>query len=169
MKRLIESLLELARFDSGQEVIRKDKININTLIKDCIDLVTPVANETRIIIKNNSSDVLINADYEKISQVVINLLMNAIQYNTFNGAVDISTSVENGLCLIEIKDTGIGIEEDKIDYIFERFYRIDPSRKSGNSGLGLSICRAIVTAHAGTIKVKKSTPYGSHFIIELPQ
>jgi len=169
MKRLIESLLELARFDSGQEVIRKDKININTLINDCIDLVTPVANETRIIIKNNSSDVLINADYEKISQVVINLLMNAIQYNIFNGAVDISTSVENGLCLIEIKDTGIGIEEDKIDYIFERFYRIDPSRKSGNSGLGLSICRAIVTAHAGTIKVKKLIPNGSHFIIELPQ
>ena len=66
-------------------------------------------------------------------------------------------------------DTGIGIEEDKIDYIFERFYRIDPSRKSGNSGLGLSICRAIVTAHAGTIKVKKLIPNGSHFIIELPQ
>ena len=69
----------------------------------------------------------------------------------------------------KLENTGIGIEEDKIDYIFERFYRIDPSRKSGTSGLGLSICRAFGTAHAGTIKVKKLIPNGSHFIIELPQ
>ena len=167
MKRLIESLLELARFDSGQEIIKKDRVNINELINDCIHLIKPYADERHVSLSNFANNITVKLDYEKISRVLINLINNSIQYNCEGGSVEISAKIENNLCVIEVKDTGSGISEEKINHIFERFYRADTSRSSGNAGLGLSLCKAIVLAHGGSIDVQNVIPRGCMFKVVL--
>ena len=168
MKRLIESLLELARFDSGQELLTKTQISVNSLITDCVDLVEPIAKEKNITLSHAPCELTIHADYEKLSQVLINLIINAIQYNSIGGSVELTSNAKGNSCIIDVKDTGIGIDPQKLQVIFERFVRLDESRKGSNAGLGLSICKAIVTAHGGAIEALAAQPTGCIFRVTLP-
>lgn len=110
-------------------------------------------------------------DPAKIRQVVENLLSNALRYTDEGGAVTVSLKASGSSAVIEVADTGIGIEAKDLPYIFERFYRTDLSRarKSGGIGIGLAIVKAIVEAHGGTIKVTSTPGVGSKFTVELPK
>jgi signal transduction histidine kinase len=109
-------------------------------------------------------------DPERISQVVTNLLSNAIHFNHEKGEVRVRTYQENGNAVLEVKDTGGGIPAEDLPHIFERFYRVDKSRSriQGKTGLGLAICKAIVEAHSGTIDVTSHPGEGSSFVVRLP-
>jgi two-component system, OmpR family, sensor kinase len=169
MRRLIESLLELARFDAGQEVLKRMDFDFGKTVSDSVELVQTLAEEKSVKIISEVSPLEISGDSERLAQVITNLLTNAIQYNRPGGEVRLELNSENGLAVLEISDTGQGIPPEDLPRVFERFYRADKSRTgAGNAGLGLSICKAIVEAHGGTIEVASELGVGTTFTVRLP-
>ena len=169
MRRLIESLLELARFDAGQEVLKRLPVNLAGVATDCMELMQPLADERQVKLSSELADTEITGDPERISQVVLNLLTNAIQYNQPGGGVHLRLAREENLAVLVISDTGQGISTEDLHRVFERFYRADQSRTgASNTGLGLSISKAIIEAHGGTIEVTSKANAGTTFTVRLP-
>ncbi len=169
MRKLIESLLALARFDAGQEILKRLRFDLSKTISDCAELVQPLADERGVKVSVQVEPLEIEGDPERLAQVVTNLLTNAIQYNQPDGEVRVKLESQNGLAVLTVSDTGQGIAADDLPRVFERFYRTDKSRTGGGSaGLGLSICKAIVEAHGGTIEVASRENSGATFIVRLP-
>ena len=169
MRRLIESLLELARFDAGQEVLKRMQFDFSKTILDGVEMVQPLAGERHVKIISELAPLAITGDSERLSQIVVNLLTNAIQYNRPDGEVRVKLAAEAGLAVLTIADTGQGIAPENLPRVFERFYRADSSRTgAGNAGLGLSICKAIVEAHGGAIDVASKENVGTTFTVRLP-
>jgi heavy metal sensor kinase len=169
MRKLIESLLALARLDGGQEALNRRRFDLAEVVADSVTLLRPLAEEQRIKIFTELARVEINGDAERLGQVVTNLLANAIQYNQPDGEVRLRLKSENGLAVLSVVDTGPGISAADKARVFERFYRADSSRTgAANAGLGLAICQAIVTAHAGTIEVTSEQKIGTTFTVRLP-
>jgi len=142
------------------------------LIKKAVTIVDNQAKAKSITLKVDIPQSLprIRADETRFSQVMINLLDNAVKYSSEGGSATISAQVvENGL-QVDISDTGIGISEADLPRIFERFYRVDKarSRELGGTGLGLSIVKHIVSAHGGQIRVKSEPGHGSTFSFIIP-
>ena len=168
MRRLTESLLELARFEAGQECLQRQKFNLAQTARDCVELVRPLASERGIKIHCDLPPVEASGDAERLAQVITNLLANAVQYNQPNGEIRISTKVQGSTILLAVSDTGPGISREHLPRIFERFYRADPSRSSGQAGLGLAISKAIVEAHGGSLEVSSQPGVGTTFTVVLP-
>ena len=169
MRKLIESLLALARFDAGPEVLKRQRFDLATTVGDCTELVQPLAEERGVKIISDLSPQEITGDAERLAQVVTNLLTNAIQYNQPEGEVRVKLQAENGLAVLTIADTGKGISAEDLPRVFGRFFRADQSRTgAGNSGLGLAITKAIVEAHGGTIEVASVEDVGTTFTVRLP-
>jgi signal transduction histidine kinase len=169
MRKLIESLLELARFDAGQEVLKRMPFDFANTVKDSAELVQTLAEERGVNISTELSPAALTGDSERLAQVVTNLLTNAIQYNQPSGEVRVKLETQGALAVLTVADTGKGIAPEDLPRVFERFYRADSSRTgAGNSGLGLSICKAIVEAHGGTIEVASEVAVGTTFTVRLP-
>ena len=169
MRRLIESLLELARFDAGQEVLKRLRFDFSKTVTDGIELVKSLAEERGVKTFTELVLLEITGDPERLAQVITNLLTNAIQYNRPGGEVRVKLEAQGSLAVLKIADTGPGIAPEDLPRVFERFYRADKSRTGGGSaGLGLSICKAIVEAHGGTIEAESKFGKGSTFIVRLP-
>jgi heavy metal sensor kinase len=169
MRKLIESLLELARFDAGQEVLNRASFDLAQTVADSVEMVQPLAEEFQVKLISELSSTEITGDAGRLGQVVTNLLSNAIQYNQPGGEVRVQLTSRDGLAVLTVADTGQGIAPEDLPRVFERFYRADSSRTGGgNAGLGLSICKAIVEAHGGTIEVASEKGKGSVFTVQLP-
>jgi two-component system, OmpR family, sensor kinase len=169
MRKLIESLLALARLDAGQEILKRLRFDFSKTIADCTELVKPIAEERGVKIYSELAPLEITGDSERLAQVVTNLLTNAIQYNNSGGEVRVQLETETGLAVLKISDTGRGIAAEDLPRVFERFYRADSSRTgAGNSGLGLAISKAIVEAHGGTIEAASAVGQGAVFTVRLP-
>ncbi len=170
MRHLLESLMELARLDAGQEPMRPRRFDLSHAVRDCIELVQPLANERGIIIQSELPTLEAMGDPERLAQVITNLLTNAIYYNRERGEVRIAAQRQNDLTLITVTDTGLGISAADLPHVFERFYRADKSRSdaAGRNGLGLSISKAIVEAHGGSIEVSSQPGNGATFTVRLP-
>ncbi len=168
MRRLTESLLELARLDAGQEIMRRDRLDLAVIARDCVKLIRPLAAARRLAIHGDFAPAETVGDADRLKQVVTNLLANAVRYNQDDGEIRIATHVEEGFAILTVADTGQGISAEDLPRVFERFYRGDKSRSgSGNSGLGLAIGKAIVAAHGGTITVASQLGRGTTFSIRL--
>lgn len=170
MRRLVESLLELARFDAGQAAMKREPFDLSQVARDCVKLVQPLCERRGIQIDCDLPAVQCVGDAGRINQVVTNLLTNAIEFNQDQGQVRISTGSDHAGILLKVTDTGQGIPADDLPHIFERFYRVDKSRSSlrGRTGLGLAICKTIVAAHDGTIEVSNQPGRGAAFTVRLP-
>jgi two-component system OmpR family sensor kinase len=169
MRRLIESLLELARFDAGQEVLRRESFDLAQTVSECAELVKPLADEREMYLVCELAPLEITGDPGRLAQVVTNLLTNAIQYNQPGGEVRVALEQEAGLAVLTIADTGQGMAPEDLPRVFGRFFRADASRTgAGNAGLGLAICKAIVEAHGGTIEVASEENVGTTFTVRLP-
>jgi len=168
MRRLIESLLELARLDAGQEPLQRLPFDLSRTSGDCVELIRPLAAERGIKIHCDLPPVEARGDAERMSQVITNLLANAIQYNKTNGEVRVCVKAQGGLILLTVSDTGPGIALKDRPHVFERFYRADLSRSSGQTGLDLAIAKAIVEAHGGTIEFSCPPEGGTTFTVVLP-
>jgi two-component system OmpR family sensor kinase len=169
MRKLIESLLALARLEAGQEALNRQRVDLAAVVTDSVALLRPLAEERGIKIVTELAPLEINGDAERLAQVVTNLLANAIQYNRPDGEVRLGLKSENGLAVLTVADNGPGIPAADLPRVFERFYRADASRTgSGNTGLGLAICQAIITAHAGTIEVASEEKLGTKFTVRMP-
>jgi two-component system OmpR family sensor kinase len=169
MRKLIKSLLELARLDAGQEKLKRLQFDFSKTVEDCVELIRPIAEERRVKIIPELEPLEISGDSERLAQVVTNLLTNAIQYNRDGGEVRVKLKIKDGFAALKISDTGTGISTEDLPHVFKRFYRGDKSRTgASNSGLGLAISKAIVEAHGGTIEVASKEDAGAIFRVKLP-
>jgi heavy metal sensor kinase len=168
MRRLIESLLELARLDAGQEQLKRLPFDLSRTVRDCVELIRPLADERGVKIIPNLAAIEYVGDAERLAQVIANLLTNAIQYNQPDGEVRIAAQSQNGTVILTVSDTGAGISAEDLPRVFERFYCADKARSAGHTGLGLAISKAIVEAHGGTIEVSSQLDFGTTLTVRLP-
>ncbi len=171
---LVDDLDEITKLESGEQLLYKQNFIIQDLIKEVCETLSIKADEKKIrcvIKKGCELPLSVFADKEKIRQVLINLVDNAIKYGKQNGIIEGSAyKIDGKKVLIEISDDGHGIAEEHLSRIFERFYRTDlaRTRKVGGSGLGLSIAKHIMEAHDETIHVRSKTDVGTTFGFTLP-
>jgi two-component system OmpR family sensor kinase len=166
MQRLVEGLLALTRGDEGAPL----EIGDHDLAAVAEEATRTAANE-KTAIEYLPAKQPVNApfDRERIRQVASILLDNAVKYTPDGGKVTLAVREKNGWAELEVSDTGVGIPEDQLPLIFERFYRVDPSRATAGFGLGLSIARQIAEAHGGRIEVESTPGEGSTFTLLLPK
>ena len=171
---LVDDLDAISKLEIGEQKLQKQQFIIQDLLKevyDSLDLKAAEKNMSCIIKKGCELPLSVFADKEKIRQVLINFVDNALKYGKENGTVESSFySVDGRNVLIEISDDGAGIGEEHLPRIFERFYRTDlaRSRKVGGSGLGLAICKHIIEAHNQTIHVRSKIDVGTSLGFTLP-
>jgi two-component system phosphate regulon sensor histidine kinase PhoR len=174
--RIINIVLDLdliTQFESGIKIVDKKKFDIVEVVQNVFDLLEIESQNSRISLvfdKEYSSPVYVNADEERILQVLTNLLVNSLKYGLEGGRTEIFIQeIENQKILIRVMDTGEGIEKHHLPRLFERFYRVDPtrSRKKGGSGLGLSIVKHIIEAHNENIYVESEIGRGTTFSFTL--
>ncbi len=169
MKSLIESLLDLARFDANAERFQLAPCDLAVLANDCVKLLRPLAEAKRLRLEVDLQPGRCRANAARLTQVITNLLANAIQFTPEEGTIALRTFQDGGAG-ITIKDSGPGIAADQLPHIFERFRRADASRTrtTGGTGLGLAICKAVVGAHGGTITVESERETGTVFTVQIP-
>ena len=169
MEAILKDLLIISKMDRLDYELTVKKVNIKDLINKNIDLVKHLINKKDIILKVDIDDYDLEIDKNKIGQVILNLVGNAINY-TDKGEICIKGKLAGNYYSIKVIDTGIGINKQNIDKIFKRFYRVNNarSRESGGSGLGLSICKNVVLKHGGKIFVDSIKKQGTTFEILLP-
>ena len=170
LSKLVKELMILARADSNKLDLEKEIFNLDSLIKEVSEPYIEMARlQHKNVTLNLNSVKDLNADKNKITELLIIILDNAIKYTGENDKIDVSTYNKEGKTFIEIADTGIGISKDAMKRIFERFYREDKarSRQTGGNGLGLAIAQTIVQAHNGSIKLVHNEPKGTKVVIKL--
>lgn len=171
LQLLVEDLLVLSKLEHDESQLLVSKVSLKTLLIDVIRVIRQIAMEKGITLTTNIDENLtITADSDKIKQVLINILANAVEYTPENGEVTLQIEkIDEQICF-QIKDSGIGIEQKVIPRIFERFYRVDKARgrNTGGTGLGLAISKHIVEAHGGKILVESKLNVGTTFFIYIP-
>ena len=171
-ENLMEMINDIMRISSleSMEGLNKVVLQLDEVVNRTVNQEKLNADAENISINASVEAVRIYADESQMYQLVNNLVSNAIKYNKPGGRVDVSLSKSDGCALLTVADTGIGIPEDRIDKIFERFYVVDKSRnkKISSTGLGLSIVKHIVKAHDGTVSVKSQKGAGTEFTVKLP-
>jgi heavy metal sensor kinase len=168
MRRLAESLLELSRFDAGQETIARQPLDLAKVTADSLERLHPLLAQRNLRLRTALGPAPTLGDSERLGQVLNNLLTNAIYYNMDGGEITVGTSTEKGIAILRVTNTGPGIAPEELPHLFKRFYRADKSRGDGRSGLGLSICKAIVEAHGGKIEAASKAGQRVTFTVELP-
>ena len=168
---LVNDLLDLSRIESGRMKLKFERVSLDSLIADSIESVKHAASEKGIKQNLELSESLssVKGDREKLTQVVINLLNNAIKFTPRSGEITIKAIELNGQVEVKVRDTGIGIPPEDLDKVFDKFYQIDSTltREAGGTGLGLAICKGIVEAHNGKIWAESELGKGSTFIFTL--
>lgn len=174
LSHLVNQLKNLTKYDMEKNKLDISEVNLKQLIKNIIYNNQSFAFEKNIQIEYDLEEITAKVDKEKITQVIVNLISNAIRYTNCNckieGKIIIKLYKKDSFINIIVKDNGIGIPEENLDYIFQRFYRVDKSRcrNTGGTGIGLAICKSIIDLHKGNIEVKSKINEGSEFIITLP-
>ena len=170
---IVKDLDLITQFESGIKSVDKTDFNIYELIENVYDLMEfeSEKNNTKLLVNNeNNTPVIVNADKERILQVLTNLVVNSIKYGKESGYTEVKVEeYDKDKIIVRVKDNGEGIEDEHLPRLFERFYRIDKnrSRKKGGSGLGLSIVKHIIEAHQEQIFVKSKIGQGTEFSFTL--
>lgn len=170
MSCIIDDLLLLSKADTREIKLNVEEVALRDLVIDvCMDMKVVADKKSVSIETSELEDIRLKGDELKLRRMLLNIVENGIKYSHVGGKVSVSSYLNNGYAKIDVKDNGIGISEEDIKYIFDRFYRADRSRKrESGSGLGLSISRWIAEAHKGGIEVKSQPAQGSMFTIKLP-
>jgi len=162
----------MSSLESGQVKLDLAPLDISSLVDETVAVLTPECEEAGITITNEIDPTipLVVADSDRIAQVLLNLLDNARRHTPTGGKIAVSAQCKAQMLLVLISDTGVGINSQDLPHIFERFYRADRSRtgKTGGSGLGLSIVKAIIVAHGGNIGAESTPEQGTRITFTLP-
>ncbi len=172
LNKIIERLLSLTKIDTEAEPLSLKVTDINEMSQRIVKSLTPVAESRGIEMTHiTEGEIIAMADREKLWQVVYNITDNAIKYTQSGGKVEVGVYDEGKNCRIEVADNGVGIPENDINKIFDRFYRVDKarSRESGGTGLGLSIVKELVLMHGGEIDVESIVDSGTKMKITIPK
>ena len=175
--RLINDILDLERMESGRATLQVRRCNLAQLITHAVETMQPMADAALVTIAVtgtltvNNHPLRIDADADRIQQVLTNLLSNAIKFSPPHSTIKLSVAAEATTITLRISDEGRGIPADKLDAIFDRFQQVEASdaRQKGGTGLGLAICRTIVQQHNGTITAAQNPVTGATFTVTLPR
>jgi signal transduction histidine kinase len=167
MSRMTDSLLSIARLNFSKGKLHKKQIKVEDMIEEAYHDCLTLAEDKGILLSYASDTASISGDEDKLKEVVLNLVSNALKHTPPGGTIALSGEVVEKSVAIIVRDTGSGINPADLPHIFGRFYRIHADGSSG-TGLGLDICRKIVEAHGGTIVAESELGRGSRFIVTLP-
>ncbi|MPM78674.1 Adaptive-response sensory-kinase SasA [bioreactor metagenome] len=171
MTAIINDLLTLVRMNRQEVPLNPKLLNITDMAEDVIKRLSPVAEAENIeIVYNKVKNVTAEVDGMKLSLAITNLIENGIKYNSENGKVTVTVDADHQNAFITVSDTGIGIAEEELNKIFERFYRVDKNRdrETGGTGLGLAITKSAILMHNGAIKVSSKENEGTTFVVRIP-
>ena len=171
LNTLASSFLDLARLESGRVQFHLAAFELLPLLEECRQIMQAKADEKQIVIQLEVPQGFppVEADRDKLKQVVLNLISNAVKYNCTGGRVTLSAGREAKDWTLAVQDTGMGIPPKALPHLFEKFYRVNASEgKVPGTGLGLSICKQIVSGHGGSIAVKSKPGKGTTFTIHIP-
>lgn len=171
MNILLSNLLLLSRADTNEAIIKFDKLNLSSLVSEVIQTYCSVAEQYHLTLTSTIEEkIMIRGDKDRLKQLLIILIDNAIKYNTPDGKINITATVFECYAKIKVSDTGIGLTTEEVMRVFERFYRGKQSRiyNSDGSGLGLAIAKLIAEEHGGQILVESQYQKGSVFKILIP-
>ncbi len=170
--RLVEQLLDLSRLESGEVPLRREEVALAPLVAQVVSEIEVACADRDVALTSDLPEDLpaIEADPERVHQVLFNLVDNAVRFTPEGGAVRIEAERHDGSVVVSVADTGVGIPEAALPRLFERFYRVDSSRARGDggTGIGLAIARSVVEAHGGTIRAESEPGLGSTFTFDLP-
>ncbi len=169
LTKLINELSELSIVEDDEINLKLSNVDISSTLNNIIESYEPMFLDKNINInKNMQNDVNLMGDMDYLKRIFVNIISNAIKYTNENGSVSVSLEQIKDKIRIIVKDTGIGIPKEDLKYIFERFYRSDLSRnrQTGGTGIGLTITKALVEAHGGTIKIDSEVGKGTNVIVE---
>ncbi|MBI5697271.1 MAG: sensor histidine kinase [Thaumarchaeota archaeon] len=172
LTNLIQDILDARKIELGKLKLDLRDESVKEVVKRSIDIFGPIAQQRGITLSDNTEDVIVRCDTDRILQVLNNIISNAIKFvPTQYGTISINSRIENGLVMLSIKDNGIGIPKEKQDDLFKKFYQVDKTltRKSGGTGLGLAISRGIVESHGGKIWVESEENHGTVVHFTLPR
>jgi two-component system, OmpR family, phosphate regulon sensor histidine kinase PhoR len=172
LARLTADLLTLSRIEQKRQDLEFESHPVNALIQEAVDVIRPIAEKKSIHLATEPApDALVWCDVEAVSQVLSNLLDNAIKYTPSGGAITVGAHPADRFVELYVRDTGAGIPAEDLPRLFERFYRVDKarSRELGGTGLGLSIVKHLVALHGGSVRVESRVNEGSTFFFTLPQ
>ena len=170
MRRVIESLLVLARIDAGPTPGAAGPVDLSEHARAAVDRIRPLAAARSIEIQCRLAPAATFVDADRLGQLITNLLSNAVGYNRPAGEIAVRAYTDGDAAVLIVEDTGGGIAATDLPHVFERFYRADQSRArvDGRSGLGLAICKAIVDAARGSIDVSSQLGAGTIVTVRLP-
>ncbi|HYF84210.1 MAG TPA: ATP-binding protein [Clostridia bacterium] len=169
--RMVGDLEKLTRFESERMTLEKTEFDISELIRSIMVNFEKEYSDKNIKVSLEIKSINVSADRDKISQVIINLMANALKFTGVGGHIRLTIWDDADNAMVSISDTGIGIAAEDLRHIFERFYRADASRSrhTGGSGIGLTIAKAIITAHKGTIAAESEIGKGTRFVVTIPK
>jgi two-component system OmpR family sensor kinase len=171
LTRLIDRVLTMARAESGQLRLRHDPVDLGILINSLVEQLELVAESAGITLRCECANgLVVSGDEGWLSQLLLNLVDNALKYAPRDGRVTVRAAREGDLARIDVEDTGIGLSEEDAARVFERFFRADPARSSATegAGLGLSLVQWIAIQHQGNVTVSSQLGQGSTFSVTLP-
>ena len=171
LEALLDDLLTLSRLESVAAPSEREPVDLGDLARRALEVLTPAAEERRVTLALEAREgVTVSGDADGLERMLVNVLANAVKYNRPGGSVRVRVAGGEGTARIEVEDTGIGIPQEALPRIFERFYRVDKgrSREEGGTGLGLAIVKHVAQAHGGQVEVASRLGQGSTFRILLP-
>lgn len=170
LRLIVDGLFALSRVDAGEVQLRFVEVDLGELARTTTEQMCLLAEDKKLTVRCHAArNILVRGDRAQLKQVIVNLLDNAIKYTPEGGRIEVHVAGTRS-ALLEVTDTGIGIPEDALTRVFERFYRVDAarSRESGGAGLGLAIVESICLAHGGRVSAENRPGGGSRFVVELP-
>ena len=174
LAQMVNEILELSRIEGGPTEMHFEELPLGTLVSGAAERLRTFADRQGVSLKvelpPDADSVLLRGDEERLGQVLVNLLHNAIKFSAPNSPVTVSARRDGAQCVISVADQGVGIPRADVDRVFERFYKVDKARHRGRggTGLGLSIARNIIDSHGGRIWVESEEGHGSTFSLTVP-
>ena len=167
---MLNTLMDISEAESGAMQLQREPVDLVAVVERAVDLYKDVADAGGVTLglERPTDGILVSGDRARLEQVAANLVDNAIKYTPAGGRVDVSAWHSGAMASLQVRDTGVGIPPDELPRVWDRLFRGDRSRTQRGLGLGLSLVKAIVEAHGGTVAVESAPAHGSTFTVSLP-